>query len=111
MWILWTEVKTLCSKGDTTPQGSPRYKDIYAKFKLFDNTEMLGERHWANDAYINFMQYVEWDKEVCSDIVHWHWQARWEYVKDPSTVFMDVGKGLIKIPKDSYFSKKSTVSD
>ena len=199
LWILWAEVKTLCSKGDTTPPNSPKYRDIYKKFKLFDDTEMLGERHWAsdakgagktahiatltpkgvnqvvtggwkfcrkkqgcrwggkicqpkwtiwtddhskpecvdetpdvedkiydidaptiggessndtNEAYINFMQYVEWDKEVCSDVVHWHWKARWEYAKDPSTVFMDVGKGLIPIPKDSFYNKKkTTISD
>jgi len=200
VWILWAEITTLCAKSDSTPPNSPKYKDIYAKVKRFDNTEMLGERHWginksrgagktahiakltpkgvnqvvkggwkflrqktgcrwsdkvcfpkwppwqkdhsepdcldetpdaedriydidaptiggdgsANtyEAYINFRQYVKWDGEQCCDYAFWHWQARWEYMADPESVFMDVGKGLIQIPKGSYYDKnKTTLSD
>jgi len=199
LWILWAEVETLCSKSDTTPPNSPKYKDLYAKLKIFDNTEKLGECHWANnsrgagktahiatltpkgvnqivkggwkflrqkkgyrwadkvcypkwpswtkdhskplcvdetpdaedkiydidaptiggdsssntnEAYIVFRQYVEWDQEQCSDDAFWNFQARWEYLKDPKTVYIDVAKGLITPRQDSYYAKnKATISD
>lgn len=48
----------------------------------------------TNEAFINFRQYVLWNGEPCSKHVYWSFEAKWNFMKDPNVIHIDVAKGL-----------------
>ncbi len=58
------------------------------------------------ETYNNFRQWIEWNKEKCSDNAPWYWQARWRLHKDISKqiTLNDLGKRNIALPKKPHYS-------
>ncbi len=57
------------------------------------------------ETYNNFRQRIEWNKEKCSDIVPWYWQARWRLHKDikKEVTLNDLGKRNIALPQKPHY--------
>jgi len=56
------------------------------------------------ETYNNFRQWIEWNKEKCSDYGLWYFNGRWKKGHGPSEITMvEVGNGNKKLPKKSFF--------
>jgi hypothetical protein len=60
---------------------------------------------FTSETYNRFQQWIEWNKEKCSDNAPWHWNARWKKDKDQSKqiALKDVGKGDTTLPGKAFF--------
>lgn len=52
------------------------------------------------ETYNNFRQWLEWDRQPCSNFAYWYFQARW---KDQQVTLKDVGQGSITLPQQAFY--------